>query len=215
MNEIDFSQYLSRFRPPILFQRPATSSIHVEIPIDNPSTSHNSINGNLSATSEYFEHQSPTSSQTITTIASINRLNDNEFTLTSASRETVADVTSLIKQNCGAVEIEALGIGDADEVQSDDENVDICRNNLNCNSRSSSRCTTDTRSTRNINCNKDSVSITDHKLEAVKHCKNVVNISNMKELNKALIPLTHLSPSSRNGGGTSILNGVRCEMGVR
>lgn len=183
--------------------------MQVDISIDNSATSHNSINGNLSATSECFEHQSPTSSQTITTIASINRLNDNEFTLTSASRETVADVTSSIKPNGRRVELE---VGHCERVETDDDDMN---HNLNC-SRRSSRCTTDTRSDRNINCNKDSVSITDHKFEAVKHCKNVVNISNMKEPNKALMPLTHLSPASRiSDGGANILNGARCEMGVR
>lgn len=106
------------------------------------------------------------------------------------------------------------------QMRRSDEDVDvnhISHENLNCNSsRSSSRCATDAFSDRNINCNKDSVSITDHNT-AVNHCKNV-NISNTKELNKALIPLTHLSPSSRSAltrHGKSFSSGARCEMGVR
>jgi hypothetical protein len=158
-------------------------------------------------TREYAEHQSPTSSQTITTIASINRLSDNEFTLMSASRELVTDVTSLIKQN--DVDIEGI-VGKREE--GNEARNHVFHENLKCSgsSRSSSRCTTDTYSDRNINCNKDSVRVTDH-TTAVNHCKNV-----NKELNKA--PLTHLSPSSRGPltrDGMSILNGARYDKGVR
>jgi hypothetical protein len=181
----------------MLFQRQGCATNNVQ--------DENSIERNPSTTSECFEHQSPTSSQTITTIASINRSNDNEFTLTSASHEASVDMTSLIKADVG-------GHGK----RHDDGNVvnHISHENFNCNvSRSSSRCTTETRSDRNIDCNKDSVSITDH--TDVIHCKNV-NISNMKELNKALIPLTHISPCTRESrDGKSFSNGERCEMGVR
>lgn len=181
--------------------------------METPPSASYSINGNLSATSEL---KPPISSQTITTIASINRSSDNEFTLMSASRETFADVTSLIKPN-GKEQLigvvvdgeQRLGIAtrcDDDEVS----HVNLVYNS----SRSRSRCTT--RSDRNVNCNKDFVSITDHNT-AVNCCKNV-NISNTKELNKALTPLTHLASSSRD---TSSCNGkyfvadARCEMGVR
>lgn len=111
------------FRPPILFQRQGSTirNVQVEIPIISLSTSNNSINGNLSATSECSEHQSPTSSQTITTIASISRSNDNEF--------TVVDATSLITEH-GKVEF----------VGGDGKQQDLNRSNndLNC-SRSSIR----------------------------------------------------------------------------
>lgn len=214
-----FFFFLFSSRPPILFQRQTRNSniVQVEIPIDNSLTSNNLINGNSSLTTEYPEHQSTTSSQTITTIASINRLSDNEFTLMSASSETSADVTSLIKQN-GRLELTGRGGGIRNGRDEDLEIVThISHENLNCNSRrSSSRCIVETCSDRNINWNDDSVSITDHKI-AEKHCKNV-NISNTKELNKALIPIVHLSPSSRETvtrNGSSFHGGVRCEMGIR
>lgn len=181
----------------MLFQRQGcTSNVQVE---NNPTTS-----------SEFYEHQSPTSSQTITTIASINRSNDNEFTLTSASpHEASVDVTSLINAD--------VCVGGRRK-RWEEENVvnHISHENLNCNSsRSSSRCTTDTLSDRSINCNKNSVSITDHNTDVI-HCKKNVNIGNIKELNKALMPLTHLSPPTRESReGKSCTNGARCEMGVR
>ena len=173
-------------------------------------TSNNLINGYSSLTTEHPEHQSTTSSQTITTIASINRLSDNEFTLMSASSETTVDVTSLINQN-GRLDLtgrNGIRMGRDEDLEI---MTHISHENLNCNSRNSSRC-----SDRNINWNDDSVSITDHKI-AEQHCKNV-NISNTKELNKALIPIVHLSPSSREAltrGGSSFLGSVRCEMGIR
>lgn len=199
------------FRPPILFQRQSRnlSSVQVEIPIENSLTSSNLINGNSSLTTEYPEHQSTTSSQTITTIASINRLSDNEFSSMPTSSETVADVTSLIKPN-STVRLELTG-RDGYGVEKDFDI--ISHENLNCNNsrRSSSRCITETRSDRNINRDEDSVSITDHK-KAENHCKNV-NISNTNELNKALISIVHSSPSLRDTLSGS--NGKRCEMGVR
>lgn len=180
----------------MLFQRQGCTANNIQVE-NNPTTS------------ECFEHQSPTSSQTITTIASINRSNDNEFTLTSApSHEASVDVTSLIKAD--------VGVGGRGKWRDDGNVVNhISHENLNCNSsRSSSRCTTETLSDRSINCNKEYVSITDHNTDVI-HCKNV-NIGNMKELNKALMPLTHLSPPTRNSrDGKSCTNGARCEMGVR
>jgi hypothetical protein len=159
--------------------------------------------------SECFEHQSPTSSQTITTIASINRSNDNEFTLTSASSHEASVDMSLIKPD--------VGVGGREKRRNEGNAVNhISHENLNCNSsRSSSRCTTDTLSDRGIHCNKDSVSITDHITDVI-HCKNV-NIGNVKELNKALMPATHLPPPTRavSRDGKSFTNGGRCEMGVR
>lgn len=197
----------------MLFQRQShiTNNVQVEIPIDNSSTSTNSINDNSSATSE---HQSPTSSQTITTIASINRLSDNEFTLMSASRETVADVSSLINPS-GRTDVE-----DGSEKRRDvigHVMNQISHEHLSCSSSSSSRssvrCTSERFNDRSSNCNKESVSITDH--GTVNRCKNV-NISNTKELNKALTPIAHLKPLSR-GSLTcdGSIFGVRRETGVR
>lgn len=197
-------------RPPILFQRQRrnSNSVQVEIPIDNASNS--LINGNSSLTTEHPEHQSTTSSQTITTIASINRLSDNEFTLMSASSETTADVTTLIKPN-GRLD---LTMRDGIRMGRDEDfeiMTQISHENLNCNSRrSSSRCS----DRNNNNWNENPVSITDHKI-AEQHCKNV-NISNSKELNKALIPIAHLSPRGRlTRNESSYLGGARCEMGIR
>lgn len=181
--------------------------------------SNDSMNANSSAASDCSGYQSPTSSQTITTIASINRWNDNEFTLMSASRETAADMTTLITQN-GRVENEGVDKARRDgnkAPQFGDAMNQTSHENFNCNSsRSSGTCTSDTYNDRSISCNKNSVSIMDHST-AVNNCKNV-NISNTKELNKALIPLTHLPPPSRDAltrNGITFLNGVRCEMGVR
>lgn len=207
LKKVFFFSIFQQSRPPILFQRQSRNpnNVQVEIPFDNSSPSNNSINGNSSMTSECSEHQSTTSSQTITTIASINRLNDNEFTLMSATRETAADGTSLIKQN-GRSDI-TRSEGKRRNVN-EDENImnQISHENLNCSSSGS----------RNINCNKDYVSVMDHNT-AVNHCKNV-NISNTKELNKALIPLAHLSPSQRNTltrGERTFHDDTRCEMGIR
>lgn len=199
-----------QFRPPILFQRQCRNNpntIQVEIPVDNSSPSNISTHGNSSVnvTSEFSEHQSSTSSQTITTIASINRLNDNEFTLMSASREMVADVTSLIKQN-GRLDITGSE-GKRRNFNDDDADImnQISHEKLNISGSES----------RNINCNKDYVSVMDHNT-ALNHCKNV-NISNTNELNKALIPIAHLSPSrdTLKRDERNFLDGARCEKGVR
>lgn len=201
----------------MLFQRQSRNlnSVQAEIPIANSLTSNNLINGNSSLTTEYPEHQSTTSSQTITTVASINRLSDNEFTLMSESSETTADVTSLIKQSGRSLtgrDVTRMGTDEDLEIM-----THISHENLNRNSRrSSTRCIIETCSDRNINWNEDSASITDHKI-AESQCKNV-NISNTKEHNKALMPIVHLSPSSRETlrrNGSSFLGGVRCEMGIR
>jgi hypothetical protein len=202
----------------MLLQRQSRSAnnVHVEIPFGNSSSSHSLANNSPSlATNDFAGNQSPTSSQTITTIASINRSSDNEFTLMSASRETVNDATSLIKQN-GRPIVVGDGCGsEGNEANNHESSVvhKIFHDNLKCNSsRSSSRCPTETLSDRNINCN---VRITDHNA-AVNHCKNV-NISNTKELNK-LIPFPHLAPSSRGPmarDGGEFVGGVRCEMGRR
>lgn len=196
-SEITFSfllEFSFPFRPPMLFQRQGCTS--------------NNVQAENNLTSECFEHQSPTSSQTITTIASINRSNDNEFTLTSASSHEASVDMSLIKPD--------VGVGGRKERRNDGSVVNhISHENLTCSSRSSSRCTTETHSDRSINCNKDSVSITDHNTDVI-HCKNV-HIGNVKELNKALMPLTHLSPPTRGEthDGKSFTNGARREMGVR
>jgi hypothetical protein len=182
--------------------------------MENSSSSNHSLNGNSFETSQ---HQSPTSSLTITTIASINRSNDNEFTLASSSHESEADMKSLIKQN-----VRADTMGDGNRHQNEPKNDDgnfalrVSHENLNCSSsESSSRCTTQTNSERNINCNKNSVSITDH-LTDVNHCKNVNN-SNTREINK-LTPITHLPPTTfdvTTRDGQNFINGARYEMGVR
>lgn len=126
----------------------------------------------------------------------------------SASRETVADVTSLIMPSGGVGGEGKRQQQNMSETRSDDEIVMNHISPENFNSRSSGRCTTEARSDRHIDCNKDSVSITDHN-----HCKKNVNNSNMKELNKALVPLAHLSPSSRGTVARdhkSFSNGARC-----
>lgn len=193
----------------MLFQRQGCSTsenssndVHVEIP----------------TTSTNGQHQSSVTSQTITTVASINRSSDNEFTLVSASsREAIVDVTSLIKSNATSSSRTLEFVGNEGVRRETSNNVvnHFLHENLNCSmgssnssSSSSSRCTSETLNERNINCNKVSVSITDHNTD-VNSCKNV-NISKMKELNKALIPLTHSKPSS-----TTLTNGLRCETGVR
>jgi hypothetical protein len=192
----------------MLFQRQSSSAdnVQVGIPMNHPTLSNNLINSNSSMAGECAEHQSPTTPQTITTIASINRLDDNEFTLMSAARETVTDVTSLINRN----DRENLGIGGrGGEVSGLKSHV--FHENLKCNRSSSS---SETHSDRSIHCSKVSVRLTDH-TKHVNHCKNV-NSSNAKDLNKA--PLAHLSPSSRNlvpRDGTCFVNGVGCKMGVR
>jgi hypothetical protein len=203
----------------MLLQRQSRSanSVHAEIPFGNSSSSHSLANGSPSlATSDFAGNQSPTSSQTITTIASINRSSDNEFTLMSASRETATDATSLIKQNGRPIVIgDGCGI-EGNEANNHESSVvhKIFHDNLKCNSsRSSSRCPTEATSDRSINCN---VRVTDQNAAVKNHCKNV-NISNTKELNK-LIPFPHLAPSlrgplARDGG--AFVGGARCEMGIR
>lgn len=202
-----FCSIFHQFRPPILFQRQNCNpnNVQCEILIDNSSPPNNSINGNSSVTSECSEHQSTTSSQTITTIASINRLNDNEFTLMSTSRETAADVTSLIKQ-----------IGRLDTEKSEDERHNMNEDAEIMNQISHEKLNTSSRESRNINCNKDYVSVMDHNT-AVNHCKNV-NISNTIELNKVLIPIAHSSPSQRDTltrDERPFFDGIKCGMGVR
>lgn len=193
----EFFFFRPLFRPTTLFQRQGCTTNNVQVESNPP------------VTSECFEHQSPTSSQTITTIASINRSNDNEFTLTSTSHETPVDVTSLITSDM---------VGGHGRRRDDGDAVNhISHENFNCNvSRSSSRCTSETFSDRNINCNKDSVSITDHHQNTdVILCKNV-NTNNLKDFNKALTPLTHLSPVTRESrDGKTFSLGVRYELGVR
>lgn len=206
-----------------------TENVQVEIPIESNLSAiiNERMNGITSspATNECSQHQSPASSKTITTIASINRLDDNEFSLRVAAsqnstHETVADVTSLITSN-------GIGIEDC-RMEHRRHEIDgnvvnhFSHETLNCStsSRSSSRCKPHSDSTMII-CNKDYVvSIMDQATTADEHCKNVNN-SNTKELNKAPTLSSHQTASSRvtNQRDTIFVSinhdGGRCEMGVR
>lgn len=80
------------------------------------------------------EHQSPTS-QTITTVASINRLENNEFILTPASRSSTremvtctADITSLINQKVQHCDVGSGSGGSSGSGNIGDEIVHNIRN---------------------------------------------------------------------------------------
>lgn len=175
-------------------------------------------------------HQSPTSSssQTITTIASINRPDDNDNALSMTLQR---DVTSLVRIN----EMTAKCHRNLTKKSSQqDEDAAV---NCNNNSRIKSSCSnsiesSDSRCTsyidRHNNCNKDFDHHNYHqvnrasKIDNVKgseeyniECKNV-NISNMTELNKALMSNSHVSTLPRSTQTrASFLDRDRCEMGIR
>lgn len=189
------------FRPPIQFQRQTnqTENVQVEIPIDDSNITNDT---HTSVTTEYLQHQSPTSSQTITTIASINRPDDNDCAVAS-------DVSSLIKLNEMQQQCQQNFENSRSRRQLERTHEGLNNNSNSNRSRSSSRC-------RNI-CIKDF----DHHqqqhstIDDIRECKNV-NISNMTELNKALMTNSHMltlprSPQAR----ASFLDRDRCEMGVR
>jgi len=233
-------------RPPILFQRQTRNgNVHIE--------EIHASDGASNAESATIEHQSPSSSQTITTIASINRLDDNEITQPATTTTTTTttspslthdmatEVTSLISQN-GSLQFADSNANEQQQQQQrrrqenhNDENVvnHFSHETLNWNnnsSRSSIRCTTAaataaTHSDRTamIICNKEnsSVSFTDHNNAADNvHCINV-NISNMTELNKALMSNSQLSTTSLSlkasqlRDGHFLTNDGRCESGIR
>lgn len=103
------------FRPPVLFHQSRSGNVHVEVPPHNMSINMSSST-NHGARGILEEHHSPTS-QTITTVASINRLENNEFILKPASRSSTremvtctADITSLINQKIQSCDV-GSGIG--------------------------------------------------------------------------------------------------------
>lgn len=215
--------------------------VEVEIPIDESIR----INDANVSTTEYMQlNQSPTSSQTITTIASINRPDDNEST--SLTLHSDKYIPSLIKLNETAKEsrITIAGVHqnvDAIKCHKNNKKVHHKDITLNCNNSSSnrsscsnniengsssSRCTSFT--DRLNNCNE----IFDHhqnyhqlnkasKIDNVEECeRNIecknVNISNMTELNKALMSNSHVSTFPRSTQTrASFLDRDRCEMGIR
>jgi hypothetical protein len=177
--------------------------VQVEIPIESEqqqqSSPHNSSAMESTSNTGYLAHQSMTSSQTITTIASINnRTADTEG----------GDVTSLIRPEIVGIHI-ALNSGN------------------NCNGRassrfsndSSSRCTSSSDRHNGSIFNKESHDHHQHDTSDVSECKNVYNST---ELNK--VPMTthsHLSTRSltlpRNvHARANFLPLDRCEeMGIR
>lgn len=235
----------------MIFQRQGCSSTNSSF-IDNNSSTQQQLqqleaelsSSNISRT--MIRHQSPTtSSQTITTIASINRSSDNEFTLTSsqslhesgnASRPPSAmilDGRSLIReirasQHCqmddASSSVYVAGNQRVECSVGGHETVinDTLDEKFNCNTSSSSksRFTNDihTRS-REFSCNKEeSVSIMDHKTDA-SSCKNV-NMCSMSELNKNLTSLVHLASPQSMSSFSCNDDGAkyaddRCEIDVR
>lgn len=152
----------------------------------------------------YLGHQSPTSSQTITTIASINRPDESNAL-------SNCDVSSLIRLNGG----ESFR-------QHEHDNTDIVgihialNNGNNCSrasrfSNDSSRCKSF--SDRHNVCIKEPH---DHHQQHARECKNV-NIST--ELNKALMSTPHLSTTHAmtlpRNVSTRLLHHDRCEMAIR
>ncbi|KAL7025160.1 hypothetical protein ACKWTF_013371 [Chironomus riparius] len=225
-------------RPPIQFQRQnqhqqnqhSSNEVQVEVPIDE-STLTNDASTSAAATTAYMQlHQSPTSSssQTITTIASINRPDDNDNAL---SMILPRDVTSFIKINEMTAKCHR---NSTKKSQNEDVTVNCnSRNKIsNCSSSNNNIESSDSRCTsyidRHSNCNKDFDHHNHHhvnrasKIDNVKgsedyniECKNV-NISNMTELNKALMSNSHVSTLPRSTQTrASFLDRDRCEMGIR
>lgn len=223
-------------RPSMIFQRQGCSSSNSSfienqanindnerVEVEMTTGSSMSLRSNSSSmANECFRFQSPTSSQTITTIASINRLSDDELTSMSQTQDVsstmILDGRSLIKEmsrsRCQIEPTEERG-GYVNVIN------DMSDEKFNCNTirSSNSRCTSEIHSGRDFSCNKDgeSVSIMDHNAD-VNQCKNVNNSIN--ELNKALTSLVHLSPPSSSCetlkcDDRPFLNGDRCEIGVR
>ncbi|KAG5670639.1 hypothetical protein PVAND_000887 [Polypedilum vanderplanki] len=215
-------------RPPIHFQRQnqqqqqhqnasSNNIVQVEIPIDE-STLINDANVSNSSTNNATEYvhtnQSPTSSQTITTIASINRPDDND----------IADVTSLIRIN------EMTRVQHENETEESNSSSSRCRINYvsssnssssSSNSSNSSRCNNDRHNTlcnnkitldhhRHHMINNENIIVIDDK------CKNV-NIGNMMEINKALMSNSHhtMTLPRCTQQRASFLNRENCELGVR
>lgn len=203
-------------RPPLQFQR-QQSSVQVEIPIDNDQ---NPCNSSDEATTSstcigYLGHPSPTSSQTITTIASINRPDESNAL-------SNCDVSSLIRLN-GSDSFRQQ------QQQHESDNTDIVgihialNNGNNCSrasrfSNDSSRCKSF--SDRHNVCIKESHDHHQHRpydtSSDARECKNV-NIST--ELNKALMSTPHLSTTHaltlpRNVSTRANLHD-RCEMAIR
>lgn len=117
-------------RPPVLFHQIRSENVHVEVPphnmsINMSSSTNHGVRGILE------EHHSPTS-QTITTVASINRLENNEFISAPASRSSTrgmvtctADITSLINQKAQNCDV---GSGGCSDGRGSDEIVHNIRN---------------------------------------------------------------------------------------
>lgn len=166
-------------------------------------------------------HQSPTSSssQTITTIASINRPDDNDNALSMTLQR---DVTSLVRIN----EMTAKCHRNMTKKSQHEDATVNCNNSRIKSSCSNSIESSDSRCTSY--CNKDFDHHNYHqinrasKIDNVKgseeysiECKNV-NISNMTELNKALMSNSHVSTLPRSTQTrASFLDRDRCEMGIR
>lgn len=224
------------------------NSNNERVQVEMMTTAGNSMslqNNSSSVSNECFRYQSPTTSQTITTIASINRLSDDEMTSMSQSQDTttatatsssssltmILDGRSLIKE-MARMNLENNIEGDISwrresENQNGYVNVinDSSDEKFNCNTirNSNSRCTSEIHSSRNFSCNKDEdenpiVSIMDHNAD-VNQCKNVN--SSINELNKTLTSMVHLSPPSASSCETLkyddrlYANGDKCEIGVR
>lgn len=244
------------FRLPIQFQRQqqqqqqqdeqqhmnSNNNVQVEIPMDESTLINDAstCDPSASTTADYLHsNQSPTSSQTITTIASINRPNDNDNALSASN--VVVDVMSLIRLNETKMQRCVNGVDHDDNDDGDDDgaattnayiNSSRCRNYINYNnnnnvscseSSSSSKCTSysnkhfDHHKNNNSNSNNNRhhrITKTDN--EQNDKCKNV-NISNMTELNKALVSKTHLSMTMPRctQPRASILDRDRCEIGIR
>lgn len=236
---------LFSYRPSTIFQRQACSSNSSSF-IDPQHQLHQlevEFSSDISNPS-MMRHSSPaSSSQTITTIASINRSCDNEFSLAS-SQSLHEDGGSVSRSSMildGRLLIRASqrttdAVGDAERgsivghqrYESFGGHLTVMNDTLdekfNCNTSSSSknRFTNDIHTRRKeFSCNKEeSVSIMDHNTDA-SHCKNV-NMCSISELNKNLTSLAHSSllshPTSSlncSGDDGAMLHDERCEIDVR
>jgi hypothetical protein len=215
-----------------------SSNERVQVEMMTAGNSMSLQNNSSSISNECFRYQSPTTSQTITTIASINRLSDDEMTSMSQSQDTtttssssfssstmILDGRSLIKEMTKMNENIEGDNNWSRELENQNGYVNVINDNsdekFNCNTirSSNSRCTSEIHRSRNFSCNEEnSVSIMDHNAD-VNQCKNVN--SSINELNKTLTSLVHLSPSKSSSCETLkyddrlLMNDDRCEIGVR
>jgi hypothetical protein len=168
---------------------------------------------------DYLQHQSPatsSSSQTITTIASINRTADAVDLSTSSS-------TIMLDQEMQNAD--RMNISSNSSSRSNGSSNNCNRNKV----RSSSRCRNICKDFDHQTQLKSTQNQVHNTIDDIRECKNV-NISNIKELNKALMFSSHVSSSStlprRSSNNNTVVSHIRassstfddsdrCEMGIR